>query len=262
VFKTYLSEFLWFGLQQARACIFGGLLLGLIVFTHFFWPQDIALSRYDFLFLGAIFIQLVLILSGMETWDEAKVIFIFHVVGTIMELFKTSVGSWSYPEQALIKIGHVPLFSGFMYATVGSYIARITRIFDMRYTFYPSKLSTIILAFAVYINFFTHHYIPDIRGLLFLMVGVIFSSTYVYFKPHKKEYKMPLLVGFILVTMFICFAENIGTFASVWVYPSQKTTWQMVSYAKIGSWFLLMIISFVLVTLVHPPALPDENKKA
>ena len=27
----------------------------------------------------------------------------------------------------------------------------------------------------------------------------------------------------------------------------------MVSLDKLGAWFLLMIISFVLVTLVHPP---------
>ena len=66
----------------------------------------------------------------LETWREARVILIFHVVGTVMELFKTSAGSWVYPEASLLHIGAVPLFSGFMYAAVGSYIARVWRIFD------------------------------------------------------------------------------------------------------------------------------------
>ena len=38
----------------------------------------------------------------LETWEEAKVIFVFHVVGTAMEIFKTSVGSWIYPEPSLL----------------------------------------------------------------------------------------------------------------------------------------------------------------
>ena len=37
-----------------------------------------------------------------------------------MEVFKTEAGSWTYPEDNLLRIGGVPLFSGFMYAAVGS----------------------------------------------------------------------------------------------------------------------------------------------
>ena len=68
---------------------------------------------------------------------------------------------------------------------------------------------------------------------------------------------MPLLVGFGLVALFIWFAENIGTFARAWNYPGQEGEWQMVSLAKYGSWYLLMLISFVLVTLVQPVREPD-----
>ena len=68
----------------------------------------------------------------LETWAEARVILVFHVVGTIMELFKTAAGSWIYPEPSILRIADVPLFSGFMYAAVGSYIARIWRIFEPR----------------------------------------------------------------------------------------------------------------------------------
>jgi uncharacterized membrane protein YoaT (DUF817 family) len=68
---------------------------------------------------------------------------------------------------------------------------------------------------------------------------------------------MPLLVGFGLVALFIWFAENIATFANVWNYPGQEKQWKMVSLAKYGSWYLLMLISFVLVTLVQPVREPD-----
>ena len=67
-----------------------------------------------------------------------------------------------------------------------------------------------------------------------------------------------LLVGFGLVTFFIWIAENVGTFGQIWVYPYQDKAWQIVSLAKFGSWFLLMIISFVLVSLVHKPLGPDK----
>ena len=70
---------------------------------------------------------------------------------------------------------------------------------------------------------------------------------------------MPLLLGFGLVALFIWFGENIGTFTAAWVYPNQKNGWQMVQFGKFGSWLLLMIISFILVSLVHRPTLPPED---
>ncbi|MNY55137.1 hypothetical protein D3C86_1910870 [compost metagenome] len=64
---------------------------------------------------------------------------------------------------------------------------------------------------------------------------------------------MPLLLGYFLVALFIWFAENLGTFARAWVYPGQADGWEMVSLNKLGAWFLLMIISVVLVSIVHRP---------
>ena len=64
---------------------------------------------------------------------------------------------------------------------------------------------------------------------------------------------MPLLIGFVLVALFIWFAENIGTLSRAWVYPNQTDGWEPVSIGKLGSWLLLMIISFVLVTFIRPP---------
>jgi uncharacterized membrane protein YoaT (DUF817 family) len=61
-----------------------------------------------------------------------------------------------------------------------------------------------------------------------------------------------LLIGFGLVALFIWFAENIAAFADAWNYPEQEQEWRMVSIAKYASWYLLMLFSFVLVTLVQP----------
>jgi uncharacterized membrane protein YoaT (DUF817 family) len=74
------------------------------------------------------------------------VILVFHVVGTVMEIFKTAHGSWLYPEPSLLRMSGVPLFTGFMYACVGSYIARAWRLFDITFIRYPPFWSTWILA--------------------------------------------------------------------------------------------------------------------
>ncbi len=255
--RLALYEFLLFGFKQGWACLFGGLLLALLLGTHLFYPDGAALHRYDFLTLTAIAIQAGMLAFRLETWREARVILIFHVVGTVMELFKTQAGSWTYPEASVLHIGAVPLFSGFMYAAVGSYIARVWRIFDFRFTGYPPAWTTWALAAAIYINFFTHHVTIDIRWALFAATAAIFWRTRVHFRNWRAHRWMPLLVGFGLVALFIWFAENIATFANAWNYPGQEDEWRMVSIAKYGSWYLLMLISFVLVTLVQPVRAPD-----
>jgi uncharacterized membrane protein YoaT (DUF817 family) len=255
-----LWEFFLFVFKQGWACLFGAVLLGLILATKWYWTRHLWpsgwLARYDFLFLAALTVQALLLLTRMESVREAKVILVFHVVGTCMELFKTSVGSWTYPENNFFRVGHVPLFSGFMYASVGSYLARVTRIVDMRYTRYPPRWLTVMLAALIYANFFTHHYLPDIRVGLFVLLAVTYGRTWVYYRPYRKYRRMPLLVGFCLVALFIWGAENIGTFAAVWVYPQQRHGWQVVGVGKFGAWLLLMVISFILVSFAHEPAGP------
>ncbi|WP_088309373.1 DUF817 domain-containing protein [Novosphingobium sp. B 225] len=250
---SWIYEFLLFGFKQGWACLFGGLMLALLLGTHFFYPQHAALARYDFLTLMALLIQLAMLGFRLETWEEAKVILAFHVVGTVMELFKTSAGSWLYPEPSLLRIGGVPLFSGFMYAAVGSYIARVWRIFDFRYSGYPRPVLAGLLALAIYVNFFAHHWLVDIRLALFAAMGLLFWRTRIWFRVWRQDRWMPLLLGWFLVALFIWFAENLGTYANAWRYPSQNHGWAMVSPAKLGAWYLLMYISFVLVAWVHRP---------
>jgi len=247
----FCFEFLMFGIKQGWACLFGGLMVGLLLLTHYVWPRVFPVARYDFLVLAAIAIQLGMLALKLESWNEAKVIFAFHLTGTVMELFKTSAGSWIYPEAGLLKIGAVPLFSGFMYGAVGSYLARVWRIFHFRFTHYPPVWMTAVLAVAIYVNFFSHHWLPDIRIVLFAATALLFGRCFVIYRPDRRDRRMPLLLGFALVALFIWLAENIGTFSHAWMYPDQRDGWHMVSLAKLGSWFLLMIISFVLVSLVR-----------
>ena len=253
-------EFVVFGLKQGWACLFGGAMLALIIGTRLLWPDASIISRYDFLFLAALGIQLAMLGLKLETLSEARVILIFHVVGTAMEIFKTGAGSWVYPEESFFRIAGVPLFSGFMYAAVGSYLARVSRIFDMRYTHYPPFWATVLLAVAIYVNFFAHHFIVDLRIVLFAATAPLFLRTTVHYRVFRFRHRMPLLVGFLLVSLFIWFAENIGTWSRAWLYPGQEDGWTPVSIHKLGAWYLLMIISFVLVTLVHRPrSLGDEK---
>lgn len=252
-FARAAYEFLVFGIKQAWACLFGGLMCALLIATFLFYPDDAALARYDFLVLAALAIQAAMLVFKLETWDEAKVILIYHAVGTAMEIFKVHAGSWVYPEESILRIGGVPLFSGFMYAAVGSYIARAWRLFDFEFSHYPPAPWTWALAVLVYVNFFAHHYWFDMRWVLFAATLAIFGRSWVHFRIDAEHRSMPLVVGFVLVALFIWLAENIGTFTRAWAYPGQEDGWEMVSLAKLGSWYLLMIISFVLVTLVSPP---------
>jgi uncharacterized membrane protein YoaT (DUF817 family) len=257
-----LYEFTRFGIKQGWACLFGALMLALLIGTYFLYPRGVWLPRYDFLVLAAVALQAAMLASKLETWEEAKVIFVFHAVGTAMEVFKTAVGSWIYPEPSLLRLGGVPLFTGFMYAAIGSYIARCWRLFDFRFTHHPPLWALGLLAAGIYANFFAHHYVWDARVALFALTALLLGRTWVHFKVWREHRRMPLLLGFALVAMFIWFAENIGTFAAAWVYPHQRHAWALVSPAKLGAWFLLMIISYVLVALVNRPrAMPQLGKR-
>lgn len=246
-------EFLLFGLKQAWACLYGGTMLALLIATSLFWAPDAMLARYDFLVGAALLVQVLLLATRLERPQEALVILIFHVVGTVMEIFKIAHGAWTYPEPSLLRIADVPLFSGFMYACVGSYMARAIRLFEIRFERYPPLWGPWILAILAYANFFTHHYLPDIRWGLYALSIVLFGRAWFQFTPDRVVRRMPMLLGFVLVAFFIWIAENLGTFAKAWIYPSQADGWRAVGLAKMGSWYLLMMLSFVLVTLVHRP---------
>ncbi len=213
------------------------------------------ISRYDFIFLAAVGFQLCALIFRLEHVREFFVIFIFHILATGMELFKTNpaVGSWAYPGLAgtVFALGTVPMFSGFLYSAVGSYISRAIQFLNLSFENFPKYYHLWLLAALIYINFFTHHYVYDIRYFLFAYALAIFLRTTVRFKVYKKERRMPLLLTTLLTALFVWLAENVGTFASIWLYPSQVTNWHMVSFEKVGSWALLLFLSFALVSIIY-----------
>src|SRR3989339_64179 len=172
-----MKEFFIFGIKQARAAIFAGSFF-LLLFLSNQIPL-FGLARYDFLFISAIAIQAVLYFTKLETKDEVKVIFLFHIIGLVLELYKTNpaIGSWSYPEAGVLKISTVPLYSGFMYAAIGSYISQAWRLERLHLENYPPHRYSVALCVIIYLNFFTHHFIPDVRWILGAAVVWIFRST-------------------------------------------------------------------------------------
>jgi len=260
-FARFIIEFLYFGIKEARACLF----VGLFMMSVFLVPKAgmFGLPRYDVLLVIALAIQFFMIWSKLETWDEAKAIGLFHIVGFALEVFKTSgsIQSWSYPDFAYTKLFGVPLFSGFMYAAVGSYIIQAWRLFDLRIHHHPSYWMATVIALAVYANFFTHHFIGDYRWYIAACALGLYARTTVTFRPYDRDRKMPLLLAFVLIGFFIWLAENISTFFGIWTYPNQIGAWSAVHIGKWSSWSLLVIMTFTIVAhlkhikrQIHVPA--------
>jgi uncharacterized membrane protein YoaT (DUF817 family) len=242
-----LVEFLYFGIKEARACLFAGLFFVAI----FVVPRAglFGIPRYDLLLLIALAIQAFMVLAKLETIDELKAITLFHVVGFVLEAFKTSPGvaSWSYPDFAYTKVLGVPLFSGFMYAAVGSYVIQAWRLLDVRIRHHPPYWLATLVALAIYVNFFTHHWIGDYRWYIAACALGVYARTTVVFRPLDRDRRMPMLLAFVLVGFFIWLAENFSTFFGIWRYPDQLGAWSTVHVGKWSSWSLLVVMTFTIV---------------
>ena len=242
-----LVEFLYFGIKEARACLFAGLFFAAI----FVVPRAglFGIPRYDLLLLIALAIQAFMVLAKLETIDELKAITLFHAVGFALEAFKTSpaIGSWSYPDFAYTKVLGVPLFSGFMYAAVGSYVIQAWRLLDVRIRHHPPYWLATLVAVAIYVNFFTHHWIGDYRWYIAACALGVYARTTVVFRPLDRDRRMPMLLAFVLVGFFIWLAENFSTFFGIWRYPDQLGAWSTVHVGKWSSWSLLVVMTFTIV---------------
>lgn len=243
----FFVEFLYFGIKEARSCLFAGLFFAAV----FLVPRGglFGVPRYDALLLIALAIQAWMLWERLESFDEFKAICIFHIVGFALEVFKTSSGirSWSYPDFAYTKLFGVPLFFGFMYAAVGSYIIQAWRLLELRVTHHPPYWMAALVAALIYANFFTHHFIGDYRWYIAALSLGLYARSTVVFRPLDRERRMPLLLSFVLIGLFIWFAENISTFFGVWRYPNQLGAWSAVHLGKWSSWSLLVIMTFTIV---------------
>jgi uncharacterized membrane protein YoaT (DUF817 family) len=245
--RRFVVEFLYFGVKQARACLFAGLFF----LTVFLIPRGglLGLPRYDVILFVALLIQVWMLAARLETWDELKAISLFHAVGFALEAFKTSSGiaSWGYPDIAYSKLLGVPLFSGFMYAAVGSYIIQAWRLFDLRIKHHPPYWMAAVVAALIYANFFTHHFVGDFRWYIAACVLGLYARSTVLFRPLDRDRRMPLLLSFLLIGFFLWLAENISTFFGLWRYPNQVGVWSSVHLGKWSSWSLLVIMTFTIV---------------
>lgn len=239
-----------FALIQLACCafpiaIFVGLAASLLIWGRF----DLPVSRYDALLIYVIVVQIAFVAVKLETRRELLVICCFHLAGLALEIFKVNIGSWSYPDAGLVRIAGVPIFSGFMYASVGSYICQAFRRFDLQVSglrWLPISL----LAVAAYANFFTHHWIIDFRWLIAAGFIVALWPSTIHFTVGRHRYWMPTALSFVLIGTFLWVAENAATYLGAWRYPDQEQAWQLVHVGKLGSWSLLISLSFVLVASV------------
>ncbi|ENV50596.1 hypothetical protein L292_1611 [Acinetobacter junii CIP 107470 = MTCC 11364] len=239
-----------FGTKAASAALFGLLLLIAFVVTAPMGSQEYyGFFRYDYLLFYALSIQVCLIYLKLESWAEAKVIALFHIMAMGMEIFLThpAIASWQYPQPAVFKLLTVPLFAGFMYSAVGSFFARSLRLYRVSFENLPRFENMLCLAVLSYLNFMTKFFIPDYRLVLFAWSIIIFWKTKLYFQLSDSRFKVPMLPILLLLAFLIWIAENISTFYKIWLYPSQVDAWHMVGWGKLGSWYLLLLLSLVLV---------------
>ncbi|WP_019638007.1 DUF817 domain-containing protein [Paenibacillus fonticola] len=241
-FVRKLAVFTWL---QALSCVFPLIIFGALALTKVVALPG--LPRYDWILLICLLAQAAMMITKLETWDELKVICMFHVIGLGLEIFKVHMGSWAYPEAAWSKVFGVPLYSGFMYASVASYICQAWRRLQLQITGWPKSGYAVAISAAIYLNFFTHHFIGDYRYILMVLLFIVFLRCTVYFTLEETTLRMPLLLSFLLIGFFVWIAENVTTFFGAWKYPDQEDVWRMVHIGKISSWFLLVVISIIIV---------------
>ena len=230
-----------FLILQIRACTFGLFIFLMLVLTHF--VQIPLIPRYDFLFIACVLMQVFLVRSGRESKHELFLICIFHILGLCMEIFKVHKGSWLYPDPGILRIGNVPLFGGFMYAAVASFLCQNIQLLKLRFAPWPPSWQAAGLMILIYLNFYTHHYMIDLRlGLLVLMIVIFWRTKVIY-----QQKKIPLLAVIAAMGVLIWLAENFVTFYRGWLYVHQLAGWHMVYPAKILAWALLWLVSLVIV---------------
>lgn len=134
----YLKQLLYFTYEQALSCLFP-----VVIFLTLALSKIISIPgfyRYDFILIVCLLMQWIMYKTGLETKDELKVITVFHLIGLLLEIYKVHFGSWSYPEEAYSKVFGVPLYSGFMYASVASYICQAWRRLHLQMYLWPRAI--------------------------------------------------------------------------------------------------------------------------
>ncbi|MFF9852550.1 DUF817 domain-containing protein [Streptomyces litmocidini] len=238
-----MRQLLRFAVLEARCCAFAVALVGGIAVSALL--PELPVARYDLLLLYGVGLTVLAWKVGWDSGRDVAVIAGCHAIGLLFELVKVRMGSWSYPEEALTKFGGVPLYGGFLYAALGSYVCRAWHLFDLRLTGYRPRI-TAVLAGAVYVNFFSHHWLPDARWVLAALLLAATAGTWVRFRVGESDHRMPLALSFVLIGFFLWVAENAATYVGAWSYPDQLDGWRPVPLTKFGAWALLITVTFTL----------------
>lgn len=230
--------------DQAISSSFALALFGLLALSNI---PGLPLARYDFLLLGCLAVQWLLIRVGWEDARALKVISLFHLAGLALELIKVSLGSWAYPEPALTKIVGVPLYSGFMYAAVASYMLQAWRRLSLQVEHWPRPWLAGSAVALIYGNFLLNRFLGDWRWPIAAFIAAVFARSTVGFSAGALRLHMPLILSFLLIGFAVWIAEQVCTGLGAWVYPHQAVGWSPVGWGKLSSWCLLVILSLVII---------------
>lgn len=100
--KSFFKDLSYFIYHQSLSCIFPVVIFMTLALSNAI--QIPGVSRYDFILIICLLAQYLMYKFKLESKDELKVIFLFHMIGLVLEIYKVNFNSWSYPEEAWTKI--------------------------------------------------------------------------------------------------------------------------------------------------------------
>ncbi len=254
--RAVVAEAVAFVAIHFRSALFPLFLFATIAASSF-W--NAGLARYDFIFIACLSAQLLLVIAKLESLREIYVLGIFHLCGLGLEIYKVNHGSWSYPDSGNWRLGSVPVYSGFMYASVASYMLQAWKHFQLQLENYPNWKWILAISIVIYMNFFLNKFWTESRWFVVLLVVSIFWSTKVTFINIDRRFKLPLNATFFLLGLFVWFAEHICSALGGYQYPYQKDGWTWVDPGKFTAWCLL-VVCFAVVASLHRKTIHDNSQ--
>ena len=227
--------------------MFGAVFVVAILASAALWNADWAVARTDALFVFGVLGLVAMFALGWNALGDALPIGAVFLAGVVLEWQRTGAGAWAYEAGGVLQFGQKPLFVGFMYAAVGSYIIRSLRLKALMVTGMPAIWIGLGAGAVIYGSYFLS--LPSwVRPLLLTFVVIVFSGARVR-SPSGSWLYVPVALAMAAVLLWV--AENVGTFTGTWSYPGQGA-YEFVSLSKIGAWFLLLNVCFLLVIYLGP----------
>ena len=244
---SFFVEFLWFGLKEARACLFAGLFFLRGVRDAAGRHAGRSALRHPAAHRAAI--QAGMVWAKLETWDEAKAIAIFPR----RRLRARAVQD--VRRHRLVELSGLCVHQGVRRAAVlrlhvrGGGELHHPVVAAVRPADPPSSalLDGGLVALAIYANFFTHHYIRDCAGTSRRCALGLYARTTVVFRPLDRDR-----------TCRCCWPSSSSGSSSGWPRtsaPSSASGDIPISWApgprcisgKWSSWSLLVVMTFTIV---------------